>query len=412
LRIGLGVCLLADILLHYAPDTFLFFASGSLGDPSVFNWRFRSPRSEWSVLRGVSDPSNFYLSLGAWLVLTCWILGNAAARLLARINPPRDDRSGLAVPLWTCAFAWYTASVWSGMLADNSFGPLAWVLPMAGAGLCGLFFVLDLAQRLVDEQHPVAWRGSVFSALVCAGLLAFGLRLALIEQVDPQAWWVRLLKPWQEDRIMLGAAMSLWIAFSVLLLVGCCTRLAAIVSWVLSVSFASANPYLDNAGDTIRLILLFYLMLTPCAAAWSVDAWRRAGPRYVDVHPWAIRILLVQMMFIYVMNGLYKLFGDSWLEGNSLHYVLGDAILTRVSQRQFPLPIELTRMMTWSVLAWELSFPLLMLWKWTRRPALVFGVLFHFGIFASLELATFVPYALCMYLPLLPLERWRRQAQG
>ncbi len=35
-----------------------------------------------------------------------------------------------------------------------------------------------------------------------------------------------------------------------------------------------------------------------------------------------------------------------------------------------------------------------------------FGALFHIGIWITLELGFFPPYMLCLYLPLLPWERW------
>jgi hypothetical protein len=120
------------------------------------------------------------------------------------------------------------------------------------------------------------------------------------------------------------------------------------------------------------------------------------------VSPWPIRLIFVQMIFIYFINGLYKLFGDPWLKGESLHYVLADATLARVSVVALPLPFYVTKWMTWSVLTWEVTFPFMAMWKWSRRVALCFGVLFHLGIFASMELALFVPYALCMYLPMIP----------
>ncbi|MBI1829994.1 MAG: HTTM domain-containing protein, partial [Planctomycetes bacterium] len=197
------------------------------------------------------------------------------------------------------------------------------------------------------------------------------------------------------DRLV-TLAMCLWIASAALLMLGCATPVVSAATWALSLSFANANPHLDNTGDTIRLILLFYLMLCPCGAAWSLDAWLRkrseAGPATVEpvfVHPWAIRLIFVQMVLIYFMNGLFKLLGPQWRDGTSLHYVLGDATLTRFSQVVLPAPIELTRILTWFVLAWELSFPLLMLWKWPRRAALFVGVVFHLAIFATLELAAF-----------------------
>src|SRR5207237_566965 len=72
-----------------------------------------------------------------------------------------------------------------------------------------------------------------------------------------------------------------------------------------------------------------------------------------------------------------------------------------------PLPLWLLRLMTWGVLVWEVSFPVLVVVnRWTRFVALLAGVGFHLGIGASMELGFFVPYALCLYLPLVPWERW------
>src|SRR5262249_10941815 len=155
----------------------------------------------------------------------------------------------------------------------------------------------------------------------------------------------------------------------------------AVLVWVLSTSFAYLNSYIDNAGDSVRGIVLFYLALCPCGAAWSVDSWvkrrwgGRAGPVYV--YPWVLRLILVEMAFIYCCNGLFKLVGEDWREGKSLYYVLGDLTLTRVSYAQWPVPYLLTQLMSWTVLVWEVSFPLLVSLRWTRTIALCFGALFH-----------------------------------
>src|SRR5439155_18173963 len=94
-------------------------------------------------------------------------------------------------------------------------------------------------------------------------------------------------------------------------------------------------------------------------------------------------------------------------------HVWCDLTLTRFSYAQLPVPYVLTQLMSWTVLAWELSFPLLVLVKWTRLPALLLGVSFHLGIFATMELGGFGPYMLALYLPLLPWDRWlRRHEQG
>ena len=403
-RIAVALCLIADILLNYAPDTLAFYGKGGLGDPAHFDYRFEPGRLNWSLLRGVGDPANYHLSLLVWIATTFWILGNSFVRLLLqRQTTPPQDRAGVALWLWSAAFIWFVAGVWSQMLTtQKTFDALAWVVPLVGFSLACLFQALDVATRLRDPTHHISWIGLLFTIALAMTLTVLGYFLVDVEDVDKSAWWITLLRPWQENETMLFAAMFAWIAAAVLLLVGFWTRFAAVMSYVLSMSFAYANPHLDNAGDTIRVILLFYLMLCPCGAVWSVDAlWKRgAGP--VHVSPWPIRLMFVQMIFIYFMNGLYKLMGAEWVEGHSLHYVLGDVVMTRFSPSMFVIPAAVARVMTWTVLAWEVSFPVLVLWKWSRRAALVFGVLFHLGIFATMELGGFAPYALCMYVPLLP----------
>jgi hypothetical protein len=302
------------------------------------------------------------------------------------------------------------------MIRDQAANYMAWLIPILGVSMASLFFALEQTLRLREPDHrfgPLSTRLSFYTVILTLilGVALFAVADAL-KHIDPRddlLWWVRYFGRWQDDHTLLTVALIIWLASAFFLFAGCFTRIAAIVAWVTSMSFANSNPYLDNAGDTIRLMLLFYLMLCPSGAALSVDALfaKRQGP--VHVHPWPIRLIFVQMIFIYFMNGLYKLFGASWLSGNSLYFVLGDAALSRFSQEQLAIPFEITRMMTWSVLAWEASFPLLVLFKWPRRFALIMGVMFHLGIFATMELGGFVPYALCMYLPLAPWEKLRRE---
>lgn len=413
LRIGVGFVLLIDVLCLYAPDTLDYYGKDGLGDPGIFDWRFKwsqsPPRFVWSTLRGVGDGPTQSISLVLCVLATLWILGNSVARfLLVHKNPPAQDRSGSALWVWSASFAWYVAGLWSQMICRDvpHVDALAWVVPLAGVSLTCLFLALDLATRLRDANHRICWVSLLFTFIFANALLCAGLMLILVKNFDKTAWWVRLLGSWQNDNALLFAAMIVWIGSAGFLMMGCATRPAAVVAWLMSMSFDNANPKLDNAGDTIRLILLFYLMLCPCGAVWSVDSlWKRrsgAGPVYV--HPWPICLIFVQMIFMYWINGVYKLFGETWRDGSSLHYVLGDLALTRFSQVAWPVPFWLSRIMTWTVLAWEVLFPLLVLFRWPRRVALCMGVMFHLGIFATLELGPFVPYALCLYLPLIPWE--------
>jgi hypothetical protein len=208
---------------------------------------------------------------------------------------------------------------------------------------------------------------------------------------------------------LLRGLMIAWAVAAGLLLVGCWSRLSAGVAWALAMFFWSANPLIHNAGDTVRNTILFYLMLCPCGAVWSADAWRRrrtesSGPR-LYVYPWPIALLFVQLTVIYFYNGVHKVLGPQWRSGEVLHYVLGDLVMTRMSYARLPLPYVVTQVTTWIVLGWELAFPLLVLWRPTRVIALFMGVCLHIGIGLSVELGMFAPYMLCLYLPLVPWER-------
>jgi hypothetical protein len=214
-----------------------------------------------------------------------------------------------------------------------------------------------------------------------------------------------------EDPSILRAAACLWALATFCMMIGFFTRTSVLATWLLSTSFAGLNPCIDNAGDEIRGIILFYLMLSPCGAVWSVDRWRQrmanraSTGAAIFIHPWPLRLLLIQMVLIYFSNGIFKMSGDTWWSGTSLYYVLCDLTLARWSYAQFPVALWLTKSLTWLVLVWEAGFPFWVSLPWTRKTAFFFGVAFHVGIGLSMELGSFVPYALCLYLPLVPWER-------
>jgi uncharacterized membrane protein YphA (DoxX/SURF4 family) len=218
-------------------------------------------------------------------------------------------------------------------------------------------------------------------------------------------WWRWSALRGVGDPGLLQGALGLWAVAAALLLVGVVPRLSAAFAWLMSVSVIGINYYLHNSGDNVRTIALFYLMLCPCGAVWALGHKPRVdGP--VSVPPWALRLLLIQLACIYFFNGVYKLCGPDWREGNVLHTVLGNLAWTRLPYEQLPLSYPLTQFMTWTVLIWELTFPVLVMTPWLRKPALWMGVSFHLGTAALLQLGPFPFYMLCLYLPLVPWERY------
>ncbi len=198
-----------------------------------------------------------------------------------------------------------------------------------------------------------------------------------------------------------------WALAALALTIGVFPRIAAVVSWAMAVSVINYETYLHNSGDLIRQHLLFFLMLTPCGAAWSITKPRGLPPgARAAVYPWAFRLMFLELIVIYFLNGFYKaVFSDSWFAGTTLHYVLHTPGWSRWSP-PFDIPLFASRGLTYFVLAWELSFPIMVLIKPMRFWALLIGAAFHLGTFFNLEIGPFGLYALCYYLPLLPWERW------
>ena len=56
----------------------------------------------------------------------------------------------------------------------------------------------------------------------------------------------------------------------------------------------------------------------------------------------------------------------------------------------------------------EILFTFLMLNRWTRAPALWFGILFHLGIWVMIEVGWFSFYTIALYGVWVPDWFWRR----
>jgi hypothetical protein len=357
LRIGVAMIALLDVLTTFLPRVHDFFGPDSLARfarRDLFGYYTEAPRWNWSLFRGLGQPANLIPISFIAAALGLWVLAGFAER--------RDSSAN-------------------------------------------------------ESRVPLSRRIVVWALLTTLALLGFASRLFSTEDsplgtVDLEWLW----GPWDANPTALWVAMLVLVAALVLMLFGCLTRLAVLLAWVLMISFDNLNPYLGNQGDVVRAILFLYLVLTPCGAAWSLDRWqqrRRTGDdRPVYVQAWWLRLLFLQLIVIYFFNGLYKLFGADWHAGASLYYVMASPTLSRVSYAEFTTPFWFLQAASYLVLVWEAGFPVWVAFRWTRTPALVLGVLFHLGIWATMELGFFGAYMLCMYLPLVPWERWTRTGRA
>lgn len=234
-----------------------------------------------------------------------------------------------------------------------------------------------------------------------------------------------------DDLSILYPLFWLKIAVIVGFTVGWRTRLMSVALWFLTMAWINRNPALRNGADDVLMVGLFLLMFAPAGRALSVDAWlarRKLPPGQADLPAytpaWPVRVIQIQVCVIYCTTGLAKLlrvifqgdwseewFQGTWWEGSSLHYVFCDTTMSRWSFVQLPLPFWLTAAMTYFSVWWETLFPLGVLFRWTRKWTLWAGVLFHLGIFLTIEIGWFSFYTTALYAVWIPESFWERWTQ-
>lgn len=162
-----------------------------------------------------------------------------------------------------------------------------------------------------------------------------------------------------------------FVAASVMFLIGCCTRITTALTWFGLLCYIHRNPTTLFGVDTMMLIMLLYLMVSPCGAVCSIDAllrrwWVGAKPGVVErwyrlfgktppatippaapaeVVPTvsaniAIRLMQIHICIIYLVAGLTKLQGQAWWNGNALWLTLGNY---EFAPMQFEIYLKLLR---------------------------------------------------------------------
>lgn len=228
----------------------------------------------------------------------------------------------------------------------------------------------------------------------------------------------------------------------VLFTVGFCTRVTSILVWVAAIGYMHRTQHVLFGMDTMMNILLFYLMIGNCGAAYSVDrvinryravraSLRRSGTiddatrAYLLTPPpsvasgFAIRLLQVHFCFIYLAAGLSKLRGASWWTGTAFWDVMVNPEFTLMKYHWFedmmrafvsskPLYYFVTVTGVWFTLFLEIGAPFLL---WTRLRAFMVWlcVLLHAAIGVLMGLILFELLMMAMLLAFIPPRVIRQQ---
>ncbi|HWB14071.1 MAG TPA: hypothetical protein VG826_32895 [Pirellulales bacterium] len=160
---------------------------------------------------------------------------------------------------------------------------------------------------------------------------------------------------------------------------GLFTRLTAVGSLVVVLSYLHRAPMLTSQVEPILAFVLFYLCLGPAGAACSLDRWRAtrrndsAESTGCLASTWAtvsLRLIQVHLTLVYVMMAVGKVWGNVWWDGMAMWFLIARTerrMVDLTGLHSLPLVVH-----AWSyaVMFWQAAFPVLV-WNRLARPLLL-----------------------------------------
>ena len=174
------------------------------------------------------------------------------------------------------------------------------------------------------------------------------------------------------------------------LIVGYKTRIATILSFLFVISLDNHNPLVTSHADSLFRLLFFWAMFVPLGERWSIDAIHRGTPGRKVVTNLATAALLVQMLYMYVVNGALKTQSETWTTGTATPIVFGLDDMTyflAVYLRDFPTLLGYGGYLWFGMLLFS---PLLMILP--GLPRTIFALMFatvHFSFALTVRIGAF-----------------------
>ncbi|MGI9595458.1 MAG: HTTM domain-containing protein [Acidimicrobiales bacterium] len=200
---------------------------------------------------------------------------------------------------------------------------------------------------------------------------------------------------------------------AVAMTIGWKTRVATVLSWALLVSLHQRYWLLQDLGDDLLVLTLFWVMLAPAGRRWSLDQ-RRAGTGGSPATICSVVSagLLLQPAWIMFFAGLSKLRQPVWRDGSAVQVVLEDDIWARrLATVLLGLP-WLLPWLSWMTVAVETIAPLALFVRRLRPLGLAALLSFVVGLGLSIQLGI-IPWVMALaLLPFLPVGIWDRVDQA
>ena len=181
---------------------------------------------------------------------------------------------------------------------------------------------------------------------------------------------------------------------------------------ILLVYFFTASLYhriipIQNAGFNLLVIMLFILIFIDEKAVQTKHPKLRV--LNITITNFAFLAARLQVVILYFVASIYKLYGETWLNGTAFYYVLyTDTFSHPIVRDWFIGNSFVVHFVSWFALGFQLLFPVLVWFKRTKPLMLIFGVLFHILIIIVNGIVDFGIIMLIMYLLFIPQKYFAR----
>ena len=194
---------------------------------------------------------------------------------------------------------------------------------------------------------------------------------------------------------------------ALLLTVGWRSRLMSFLAFIVVTSFSFRDPLILDGSDLVFRIVPLWMAFSDPGARYSIDALARSSRGQATGRGFAlpVRILELQVAWIYAATGLEKMSGTLWPQGLATYYSLQ---LEHTFGRAWAKPIAtnmlLSNLMSWGTLVIELAFlPLTIIpSRITRLIAVVLAAGLQLGIIVLMNVGNFPVIMLSLLVLFLP----------
>lgn len=199
-----------------------------------------------------------------------------------------------------------------------------------------------------------------------------------------------------DSTIYFEVIFHLGLLFAALFTIGLGGKLVQVLNYVFILSLINRNILISDGGDNILALCLLYMLFMNVTEYFSIKLkpqW--SFPKFIPetraiIHNFAVLFVVIQICIMYFLSGVYQVMGEKWNNGTALYYILQvDTFSKPLWEKLLSSSDYLIAFFTYSSILVKLSFPFLLINRWTKYLIVCLIMLFHAGIGIAMGLVTF-----------------------